>query len=353
MVQQRPVGGYIQSQPFAYLGLEEQQRRADDAVGALHRLRHGLPLRCVGGEHRQQIAEKPQCRSLLRGLTVLQPPGGELHQQRLIRRADPVHGQVQHRVQQGKGRVRLHGGRVMIMPEKLRGKTGSVSIRALLQQGIRHCLGLVADHAGLPGRQPPVRMDQFLQILRPQQEGTVCLGPRRDAGRQLFLIPGVESGQNPADQRGGLAADIAVGEHQQLVEKIQGLLLLSRAPIRKIFLKDGHIGPQPLPLLFTAGGFQNVGKQLLPAQAVHQTDIVIHRRAADGGDHLVGGHQRYILPGTGSTSRGGKRGVYAEGGHVLLKVPQLFIDIAIAPPLGGIDVIQLAQNHVEGFLKGV
>ena len=128
MVQQRPVSGYIQSQLFAYLGLEEQQRCADDAVGALHRFRHSLPLRCVGREHRQQIAEKPQCRSLLRGLTVLQPPGGKLHQQRLVRRADPVHGQVQHRIQQGKGRVRFHGGGVMIVPEKLRGKPGRIGI---------------------------------------------------------------------------------------------------------------------------------------------------------------------------------------------------------------------------------
>ena len=196
-------------------------------------------------------------------------------------------------------------------------------------------------------------MDQFLQILCPQQEGAVCLGPRRDAGRQLFLIPGVESGQNPADQRGGLAADVSVGEHQQLVEKIQGLLLLSRAPVSKILFKNGHIGPQPLPLLFTAGSFQNVGKQLFPAQAVHQTDIVIHRRVADGGDHLIGGHQRHILPGAGSASRGGKRGVHAEGDHILLKVLQLFIDVAVATLLGGIDIVQLAQNYVEGFLERV
>lgn len=83
-------------------------------------------------------------------------------------------------------------------------------------------------------------------------------------------------------------ADVAVGEHQKLIEKIQGLLLLGRAPVGEIFLKNRYISPQPFPLLFTAGGLQNVGEKLLPAQAVHQADVVIYRRAADGRDYLVG-----------------------------------------------------------------
>ena len=353
VVQQCPVGGDIQAQMRSHLGLKEQKRRADDTVGALHRFRHGLPLRRVGGEYCQQIAEQPQRRCLLGGLTVLQPPGGKLHQQRLVCRADPVHGQVQHRVQQGKRRVRFHGGGVMVVPEELRGKAGSIGVGALLQQRVRHGLGLVADHTGLPGRQPPVGMDQLLQIFRPQQERTVFLRARGDAGGQLLLIAGVKACQDAADQGGGLAADVAVGEHQKLIEKIQGLLLLGRAPVGEILFENRHIGPQPFPLLFTAGGLQDVGEELLPAQAVHQADVVIHRRAADGRDYLVRGHQCNVLLGVGRSAGGGEGGVHTEGDHVLLKVLEFFVNIAVTPPLGGIDVVQLAQNDIKGFPEGV
>ena len=118
----------------------------------------------------------------------------------------------------------------MIMPEKLRGKTGSVSIRALLQQGIRHCLGLVADHAGLPGRQPPVRDDELFQVLRPQLEGQVFLRVRRGVGRGLLLIAQAEGGQDASDEGGGPAADVSVRDQQQLIQKVQGLLLLRGVP---------------------------------------------------------------------------------------------------------------------------
>lgn len=138
-------------------------------------------------------------------------------------------------------------------------------------------------------------------------------------------------------------ADVAVGEHQKLIEKIQGLLLLGRAPVGEILFENRHIGPQPFPLLFTAGGLQDVGEELLPAQAVHQADVVIHRRAADGRDYLVRGHQCNVLLGVGRPAGGGEGGVHTEGDHVLLKVLEFFVNIAVTPPLGGIDVVQLAQ----------
>lgn len=100
----------------------------------------------------------------------------------------------------------------MVMPEELRGEAGGIGVGTLLQQRVRHRLGLIADHTGLPGRQPPVGMDQLLQILRPQKEGAVRLWARGNAGGQLLLIAGVKACQDAADQCGGLAADVAVGE---------------------------------------------------------------------------------------------------------------------------------------------
>ena len=80
---------------------------------------------------------------------------------------------------------------------------------------------------------------------------------------------------------------------------------------------------------------------------------MIHRRAADGRDYLVRGHQCNVLLGVGRPAGGGEGGVHTEGDHVLLKVLEFFVNIAVTPPLGGIDVVQLAQNDIKGFPEGV
>ena len=198
-----------------------------------------------------------------------------------------------------------------------------------------------------------VRQDQLVQILRPQLEGPLLLGVRGGVGRGLLFVAGAEGSQNPADQGGGLAADISVRHHQQLVEEVQGLFLLPGAPVGEILLKNGHIGPEAGGLLLAAGGLQNVAEQLLPAQPVHQADVVVHGGAPERGHHLVRRHQCRVLPGRRCVAGGGQGGVHAEGDHVLLKVPQLGVDILVAAALGVVHVVQLAENHIEGILEGV
>ncbi|MEF2791347.1 MAG: hypothetical protein U0N09_01190, partial [Alistipes dispar] len=63
----------------------------------------------------------------------------------------------------------------------------------------------------------------------------------------------METGDQLADEATGLAADITLTVHQQLIEEGQGLGLLSDRQIGKIFLKDIQIGPQLLPALDRAG----------------------------------------------------------------------------------------------------
>ena len=352
LVQNRPVHGGVQTQLSAQLGLEKQQ--GDRGLGGhvIHHVGNEGQLRTARGQGGEQTAEQPHGRSLLGFVAAGQPPGGKLDESCEIFRGDPPHGDVQSGVQQGEGGIRLHGVGVLIVEEQLVGKAGGVGVGAAAQQGVHHSLSLIADHTDLPGCQTVVRVDQLFQILRPQLKGPLFLGTGCRARRQLLFIAGVEPGQNTAHQGGGLTADVAVGHHQQFIEKLQCLLLLTGAPIGEVLLEDQHIGPDAGGVLLAPCGFQNAHEQPLPAQTVHQADVVVHGSAAQSQDHLVRGHQRRVLPGLARPAGGFQRSVNAKALQIGLKVPQLVVDVLIAQALGRVHVVQLVQNDVKGLFQG-
>ena len=65
------------------------------------------------------------------------------------------------------------------------------------------------------GVEPPVRVDELFQVLRPQLEGQVFLRVRRGVGRGLLLIAQAEGGQDASDEGGGPAADVSVRDQRR------------------------------------------------------------------------------------------------------------------------------------------
>ena len=350
-VQPCPDARHIQPQLLAQFRLQEQQRRGIAAFGMFH----GLPdcRRFLAAQSRQQMAQQPQGGGLLRLSAAAQPPDGEPYQHMLVLIGHPGGGDVEHRVQQGEGRVVIHGSRLLVVAEQQLREPGGVVVGAVLQQGVGHGLGLVADHAGLPGGEPVVRVDEPLQILRPQLEGPLLLGAGSGVRRQLFFVAGMEARQNTPDQGCRLTADVTIGQEQQLIQKLQSLLLLTGAPVGEILLENGHIGPDAGRLLFAPGGLQDAHEQPLVAQAVHQADVVVHGGVPQAVHHLV--RPRQSRRGTANRRFAGflQGGVHAEIGQVFFKVPQLGVDVLIPQPLGVVHVVQLVQNDVKGFRQGV
>ena len=173
------------------------------------------------------------------------------------------------------------------------------------------------------------------------------------AGRGLLLIAQAEGGQDASDEGGGPAADVSVRDQQQLVQKVQGLLLLGGVPVGEILLKNGDVCLEPGGVLFAPGGLQSVAEELLMAQPVHQADIVVHGGTPQSGHHLVRVQQGNIFGRAGGAAGGAEGGVHPKGDEIVLKVPQLGVDIAVAQALGIVHIVQLAEDDVKGLLQGV
>ena len=144
---------------------------------------------------------------MLRCLSVRQPPQGKVRQRGQV--WDVLQRHIQNRVQQSKGRLRVGDFLLTVMEEQL-GKSRGICGSAVFQQSICHGLGLIADHADLPGGQVVIRVDQAIQIFRPQLKGTLLLGTGFYIGGKFLLIAGEKTRQDVPHQVGGLAADITI-----------------------------------------------------------------------------------------------------------------------------------------------
>ncbi len=352
LVQQSQKAGYVQPQQLPQPGLEVEQGDGGGAVRRLHRPGHGLSLGGILLQHRQKPAAQAHGGGLLGGLPGFQPPGGVVRQMGGVPGGNPLHRQIQRRVHQGEGPFRVFGGGVLVVAEKKLGKAGEVPVRAAAQQGVRRRLGLVADHADLPGGQAAVRVNELFQVLRPKLKGPVLLGAGGRALGQLLAVAGEELGENPPHQPRRLASDVPVGLEQQLIEEFQGLLLLLHGPVGEVLPEDGHIGPDAPRVLLAPRRLQGAHEQPLPAQPVHEADVVVHRRPPQAQDHLVLIHQGGVLPGQERASGGFQGHVRAEALEIALEIPELHVYILVPPPFGGVHVVQLGEDHVKGVRQG-
>ena len=205
--------------------------------------------------------------------------------------------QVTYRIQQGKGGVWdgvLWGLKIA---QKGPQEPGNISRPGVVQHRTDDQLQSIADVGSLLGGGLVVWKNDHVQILLPQGKGYLLRRVALGVGGHLLAVHQVETGDQLADEATGLAADIALTVHQQLVEEGQGLGLLSDGQIGKIFLKDIQIGPQLLPALDRAGLLDDVAKLLLVGQHVHQPQIVIHRQQNQPLQRFLRIHERRVLVG--------------------------------------------------------
>ena len=294
-------------------------------------LRQGLP----GAE------EELQCRRLQRGVRAAALGQGESgHLLRLLRRQQ-LQGQIAQRVRQGqRGAVVLRLRRLVVRQqcgEELRRFLGIT----VFQRGGHHQLGGEANVTDLLGRQLVVGIEQQIQILGPQGELGLLHRRLSRRGGQLLLIAQAEFGHHLPHQRRRLTADVPVGMQQQLIEKIYRLDLLIGGQIGGILLQHTQICPHTGPVLLAAGLFQQIGKQPLMAEPAHHVQVVLHRHQAEGAVIGVRRHQGDVRLLLRRRVTALQRYVHAPGAQILLKIPQLPVDVLITALFGGVHMIQL------------
>ena len=339
----------------AQLPAEPQGGEAQGGAAAPE-VRRGLgdaaPDRGIGGKDGQQVVKEPGGGGLLRLRAVPEPVGGKACQHGGVRLRAAAGGKAHHGVQQGEGGLGVQVGGMAAAAKEFPHEAGGGGVRAVGQQGLGHQLCRVADGAGLLGGQAAVRLDELCDQLRPKEIGPVLPGVRGGVLGVLLAVAGAEICQDPAHQHRRLATDVAVRIDQELIEKVQGLLLLVVREVGEILLKGGDVGPDLGPVLLAAGGFQHAGEEMVVAEAVHQADVVVHRRPPQAHHHLVRGEEGGILPLWRGKAQVAQGGVHPEGDEVLLKIPELGVDEAVAQALGLVHVVQLREDHVEGVLQG-
>ena len=285
--------------------------------------------------------EELQCRCLQRGVRAAALSQGEpSYMLRLFRRQQPQ-GQIAQRIRQGqRGAVVLHLRRLVVRQqcgEELRRFLGIT----VFQRGGHHQLGGEANVTDLLGRQLVVGIEQQIQILGPQGELGLLHRRLSRRGGQFLLIAQAEFGHHLPHQRRRLTADVPVGMQQQLIEKIYRLDLLIGGQIGGILLQHTQICPHTGPVLLAAGLFQQVGKQSLMAEPAHHVQVVLHRHQAEGAVIGVRRHQGDIRLLLRCRVTALQRYVHAPGAQILLKIPQLPVDVLITALFGGVHMIQL------------
>ena len=56
--------------------------------------------------------------------------------------------------------------------------------------------------------------------------------------------------------------------------------------------------------------------------------------------------------GTGLLGLAGKVHIHPQRAHVVLKIVELAVDKLIPPPLGGVHILQLGEDDLEGLVRG-
>ena len=326
------------------------QQLQGSAPGAVH-VPQGVEDDVLGGDGGAQVVQQ-QHRRRPDG-RVLPLRQGLRHAQQLV--ALPV---GQHLQGQGRGGLQQLEGRLVLQPlgpavvaQKRLEKLPPPIRLALFQQGVDHHLQREVDPPPVLGHQLVVRVDDFFQVELPLVDIRDCPAVRGPAGGLLLHVPGVEPGDDLPHEGGGLAADVPLPVHQQLVEEGQGLDLLGQAQIDGVGLKHAQVCPQLPPVGLPPRQLQQAGEAPLPGQAAHQRHVVLHAQQAQGLHGLGLLHERHVLFGGGPGGGAGEGGVHPQADHVALKVPQLGVDEGIAGPLLLGDVVQLAEDHVEGVLQ--
>ena len=208
-------------------------------------------------------------------------------------------------------------------------------------------------------READVRTDDAVQIGREQGKVGHGFGRQGHAFGQLLRIGIIEVGDDAPHQGGCLETDIPFPMGQEFIEELQGHQFLMFRHVRRIFLKDADVRADILPLPFTAGRFDEVAEIAFITEDTHQADIVVDGGVLQLGDDVFPFEEDlFPLLGLRRISRfpGKVRRQLRDDAvflHEFFEIGQFGIDLLVALALGIIDVVQFAQDDVEGFGEGI
>ena len=347
-----------------YLGhhvIRQQQRRAAGQQVIAQPAQRGAVGAVHGGDGLQRAGQ----RRVQPVQAVQQQHGGQPHRQ--VAPAAHGHGEGTQLtgVGGGQGAVRQGGGGV----EKLKGYGVLRVLRAavvgkdrgeeallppggVVQQGNDGEFQGVADPAPVLGHQLVVGVEHLVQIQLP----LLHIGGRAGVGTAvrgaLLGVARVEAGDDLAQQRRRLAADVALAVHQQLIEERQRLHLLRDVEIERVAFEYAEVGAQTPPVRLAAGQLQKPGEAPLAGEAGHQLHVVRHAAHGQGVERLVIGHQRGVLLRQGGGVAALQRHVHAPVDHVALEVLQAGVNTGVALLFHAVHVVQLGQDHLERLVQG-
>ena len=324
------------------------QQRQGAAVAAAQAAQ-GVEDHIVGGEAPAQPVQQQRRRNPHLQILPLREGHGEVQQLIAVTPLTQLQGHGGGGLQQAEGRGGVQPLRPPVVAQELRQEQLPALRFALVQQGVDHKFQGKADPPPVLAHELPVGEDDPLQVQPPLVQ--VCDSPavRHVVGGLLLDVPRVEAGNDPPHEGGGLAADVALTVHQQLVEEGQGLDLLGDAEIDGVGLEHAQIGPQPLPVRPASGLLQQAGEAPLAGEPAHQGDVVFRSQKLQPRHRLLRVQQRHILPLGGGRAAVQQLHIHPTVHHVAFKVTQLGVDEGVPPALFLVDIVQLGQYHVEGL----
>ena len=358
-----PGGGGLQvvQEDLGHHVLRQQQRRAAGQQVVPQPAQGGAVAAVHGGDglHRAvQFRVQPV-------QPVQQQHGGQPHRQVLPAAHDhrevaqlPGVGGGEGGVRQGGGGVQQLEGHAVLrllraaVVGEHRGEEALLPAGTVAQQGDDGEFQGIADPAAVLGHQLVVGVEHLVQIQTPLVHVGGGPGVGAAALGALLGVARVEAGDDLAQQRRRLAADVALAVHQQLVEERQRQHLLGDVQVERVALEHAQIGAQPPPVRLAPGQLQKPGEAPLAGEPGHQLHVVGHAAHGQGVEGLVVGHQRGVLLRQGGGVAAAERHVHAPVDHVALKVLQPGVDPGVALLLLAVHIVQLGQDHLERLVQG-
>ena len=186
---------------------------------------------------------------------------------------------------------------------------------------------------------------------------------RRDVLRQLLFVFLPVIRHDAAHERRRLFPNVAGLMGQHFVQEIQGQVFLILGHVGGVLSQKSDVSTGILPALAAAGGFNQAGKLFRVAKAAHHSDVV-----ADSPEFQLLYH--LVVPEQGRAEAQWNRLLNALliemcGGifwnihgnsvlnHQVFEILQFGVDFYVAMALGGIHVVQLVQDDIEGFFEGI
>ena len=262
------------------------------------------------------------------------------------------HGNGRHSIQQDKGCF-INPSQFLIISKKWYNIFLALFFFAVFQQRNDNTFQTIPKPASMTVNDFVIRQDDTIQISFPQLEAICFIQYHIHILREFFPIFYIIMGNHIPQQICRLSADIPFSVEHQVIEEVHCHLLLPLIHICKVFRKNIQICPCILPIACTAGCFQNITKSQFPAQLMHQANIMVNGNIFERIHRFINIQQCRISLRNRLQCTAGQIYIDAKGFHIIFKVFQTGINVAIAIFFGCVHIIQLIQNHRKGRCQAV